>query len=457
MDLHYEEVDMTISPGLTTLRWTSVNFDPYISEVAASLNKLELLIDRLTDMQDNQILIILKEIQAIPLIELPESGTLKVTEFYNITDSLCSKAGATIDTKSQVIERTVHEIIDLIMGPERILEAQSEEKGTPGALSLKRKLEQRTKLLQEVENLIMTYEQMLVDAQIRLLRKSLEAIKHRLSVKMFYEDKNGKSHNPLFESDLVLAVPSIVMKPSLDDIQQELNRAATALVSITKVVYRWGQNRCVAGPSPPDAARPLHSRSGMRTRSRVIVEETISSMKTFYRPVSENKEILKLVSALSSSINSSKSFFTAVTETFTKYSHLWSIEQEVKMQEFMAEGNPGVSDFSNEMNDYAQLEKLIELEPETIPAGPVALNAERLRLALTTEARAWIVCYGRTMSSKYQTVMENVFKSIDDWTKRLSRPLKDLDDIRSIMATLKEIREKEIEVDMSLDPIEVRG
>ena len=44
---------------------------------------------------------------------------------------------------------------------------------------------------------------------------------------------------------------------------------------------------------------------------------------------------------------------------------------------------------------------------------------------------------------------------IDDLTKRLSRPIKDLDDIRFAMAALKEIRENEIRIDMNLSPIEV--
>lgn len=51
--------------------------------------------------------------------------------------------------------------------------------------------------------------------------------------------------------------------------------------------------------------------------------------------------------------------------------------------------------------------------------------------------------------------MEEVFSSIDEWSKQLSHAIKDLDDIRAVMATLKDIRENEIRVDMALGPIEV--
>lgn len=53
--------------------------------------------------------------------------------------------------------------------------------------------------------------------------------------------------------------------------------------------------------------------------------------------------------------------------------------------------------------------------------------------------------------------MEEIFTFIEEITKRLSRPIKDLDDIRHAMAALKEIRDREIMIDMSIGPIEVRG
>lgn len=51
--------------------------------------------------------------------------------------------------------------------------------------------------------------------------------------------------------------------------------------------------------------------------------------------------------------------------------------------------------------------------------------------------------------------MEEIFSFIDDFNKKLSRPMKDLDDIRFAMAALKDIRQNEIRIDMGIGPIEV--
>ena len=61
------------------------------------------------------------------------------------------------------------------------------------------------------------------------------------------------------------------------------------------------------------------------------------------------------------------------------------------------------------------------------------------------------------MNTKFSTLMEKTLEQIEDISKRLSRPIKDLDDVRTSMAALKEIRENEIQIDMSLSPIEVNS
>ena len=86
----------------------------------------------------------------------------------------------------------------------------------------------------------------------------------------------------------------------------------------------------------------------------------------------------------------------------------------------------------------------------------VSLLTEDLKVGLLTETKAWRLHYGRACNVKYRTDMEENFAFIEDLGKRLSRPIKDLDDIRHSMAALKEIRENEIRIDMSIGPIEVR-
>ncbi len=78
-----------------------------------------------------------------------------------------------------------------------------------------------------------------------------------------------------------------------------------------------------------------------------------------------------------------------------------------------------------------------------------------LKLAIIAESKSWKVFYGRHMNKNYSSLLDSTLEQIDDLSKKLSRPIKDLDDVRIAMAALKEIRENEIRIDMSLAPIEV--
>lgn len=77
-------------------------------------------------------------------------------------------------------------------------------------------------------------------------------------------------------------------------------------------------------------------------------------------------------------------------------------------------------------------------------------------MALTTETKSWIVDLGHHCNRKYRMEMEQIFAFVDEASKKLNRQIKDLDDIRIAMATLKEIRENQISIDFQIGPIEVK-
>lgn len=87
----------------------------------------------------------------------------------------------------------------------------------------------------------------------------------------------------------------------------------------------------------------------------------------------------------------------------------------------------------------------------------VAICTDDLKLAMIAEAKDWKLLYGRNMNSTYSQLMEKIVDQMEDLSKKLSRKIKDLDDVRQAMAALKELRENEIFIDSSLDPIEVRS
>lgn len=459
MVLHLERVDEVISPGLTALRWTSLGLEAYLRSVHAALQHLELLIDRAVGLHEDRIKVVLGKMLTVPLCEMPVDSTVHVEDFVASTAEYCRRAGLRLDNQSLVVERAVEELLALMVGQSEEEEEakESADLDAPGAMAAKRRIEKRTKVQQEADALMQFYEQKTTDTLTQLTRNTLDGLRRRLAISGLvygdYEATMHKNDHPLFKAEIVLSIPSLAMQPSLDNIQQALNKAVGMITAVGARVHCWGQKRL---PAPPSEEKPLVSRSDSRLRGRGACQPSTNttSLRSYHNLVSEHKEVAKLVSALSTSINSTKTLVAQAMDLFSHYRELWVADREEHMKNHV-ETEPTVNDYRTDMQVYAEKEAEIMAEPAELPAGAILLSCERLKVSLCAEAKSWKVCFGRAMSRQYQAVMEDVFSSIDDWTKQLARPLNDLDDIRGVMATMKDIRENEIRVDMSLEPIEV--
>ena len=80
-----EKLEEVISPGLTLLSWNSLNIEYFLDTVHKALKELELLVDRACDLLELRIEGVLKEIQATPLCELPDSDPWTVHQFVSKT------------------------------------------------------------------------------------------------------------------------------------------------------------------------------------------------------------------------------------------------------------------------------------------------------------------------------------------------------------------------------------
>ena len=86
----------------------------------------------------------------------------------------------------------------------------------------------------------------------------------------------------------------------------------------------------------------------------------------------------------------------------------------------------------------------VEELPASYSVGSIIYSTEPLKRALVTETKAWKQAFGRALANKASADMEEIFTFFDNMCKRLSRPIKDLDDVRNTMAALREVRESEI-------------
>ncbi|XP_040900388.1 dynein heavy chain 5, axonemal isoform X2 [Toxotes jaculatrix] len=516
---HVAKVDEAIQPGLTSLNWTSLNIDKYLSRIDKTLVDLELLMDRVNDLVEFRIDAVLQEMSSSTLCILPEDEPVTCEEFVQTTRDLCIKQAQNLHTKSSLVEEAANELINMLLEfdhsqreeVERVEEESctesktmdhidSEDEGRsegrlfsrntllpPASVGPSSPLVRRKKkrdlmevMEEEAQELLSYFNHRNVDALLRLTRNTLEMLRKRIhasSLMHFLAEnespRRGKSsgQQAIFRVNVTLSIPNIAIVPALEEVQQALNRAVECVVSVSKGVSQWSKERISkrkmnerrmaalkrdsSESESEDGATTYRSLADASTSdiSASVIQAIPFQARNYYKSVSENKEIVKLVSVLSSSISSTKKEVMTALDRFSRYHHIWRKDREDTMQKF-TQGCPLLSEFESQILFYRDLELEINSEPEFITVGALALYTADLKMSLTAETKNWMVDYGLYCNRKYRSEMEQIFAFVDEAGKKLNRQIKDLDDIRIAMAALKEIREHQISIDFQVGPIE---
>ncbi|XP_027519572.1 dynein heavy chain 5, axonemal isoform X6 [Corapipo altera] len=503
-------VDDAIQPGLMLLTWTSLNIEKYINTVFYKLAGLELLLDRVNDLVEFRIDAVLQEMNRVPLCKLPEEEPLSCEEFLQKTKELCVKGSQSLHLKSSLVEAAANDLIDMLLDTEVQISKEDERSVVPSgeknlkntateeerrskslnfsqnsseiwadlSPTAKRKRMDLEKLEEEANELLSYFNNRNIDALLKVIRNTLETLRKRIhasSMINFLENhsasKQKKGTRPMIRTNINLSIPNIIMTPSLDEVQQMLNKAVNSIVKVMKGVGQWSKERRSKKKMLERRVAVLRCESrdsdsddGMKETGKKPIHDTVSDAaslsssdpvqsQNYFKSVSENKEIIKLVSLLSSAINSSKREVLTALESFSCYHHIWQRDKEETIDKLMM-GNPLLSEFESEILHFQDLELKINSEPEYICVGAIAMYTADLKLALRSETKTWMTLLGYHCNKKYRTEMEAILTFIEETGKKLNRSITDLDDIRIAMSALKEIRELQISIDSQVGPIE---
>ncbi|XP_048224317.1 dynein axonemal heavy chain 5 [Perognathus longimembris pacificus] len=501
---HLANVNAALQPGLAALTWASLNIQTYLENSFAKIKDLELLLDRVNDLIEFRIAAVLEEMSSTPLCELPVEQPLTCDEFLQMTKDLCVSGAQILHLKSSLVEEAVNELIDMLLdvgipakeesdkacsqsnadstnGTSAKKEGNSDAlaaslNGGPGPLPLAtiaRKRKETEVLEEEARELLSHFNHQNMDALLKVTRNTLEAIRKRIhaSHSVSFRDSNSASkmkpnHLPIFRASITLAIPNVCLVPALEDIQQALSKAVECIVSVPKGVRQWSsellsqrkvnERKMAASQHHQDSESETDAGENELQDNLEIASINLPipvQTKNYYKNVSDNKEIAKLVSVLSTIIHSTKKEVIASMDHFKRYNHIWQREKEETIRTFIMK-NPLLSEFESQILYFQNLEQEINAEPERVCVGAIALYTADLKFSLTAETRAWLMVVGRHCNHKYRSEMETIFALVEEFSKKLNRPIKDLDDIRIAMAALKEIREQQIHVDFQVGPIE---
>ncbi|KAL7522596.1 hypothetical protein ACHAWX_007291 [Stephanocyclus meneghinianus] len=401
---HFKDMEWKLRPGMTTLTWTSLNIDPFINHVHTGLNKLQELVSCINDIIENRIEKNLKIVSKTLLVDLPDNTSFSVSDFVVMQQSHITIRSRLLQGKNMEIESAVTDLIQQVVS----FPFESQIEGVPEKDIFK---------LRDHYNHFM-YQSLLFSA-----KNSMNALKKRIG------SRKGANiigtSKPFFEVDVQLMPPSVSLSPSLDEIQQCINKSAQAILSCYKKIVDWGYLTL------PKEKRSSH---------------------TFFNRITKDIELVKVALLLTGCIQGIRNTVSEFLGSFAKYDWLWKHDKDAAYQEF-SNTNPSLECYEAKLAFFGGIEKEIERVGSIHVIGALSLNTKHLKKHLRDDCNIWTIRYSENLHSSAKLELERITEYTRVTMGKLSRKVEDIDSLGFMMQVLQEIREKECSIDMELSPI----
>ncbi|XP_068255611.1 dynein axonemal heavy chain 8 [Nyctibius grandis] len=363
------------------------------------------------DFSEVRIDLILKEISNTLLIVLPVDGPIKTEDMLTCNETYTKECAELLNHKSMHIEDAVQELISVFENNYEI--KYSKEASEKHVLLVKEKhlvfvnneeeREENTsatlhgdnskdndkedQFKKKCEEMVAYFSHQLLDSLQKATRLSLDSLRQRIFVSSKTTFGRTKSSVPPSKSEEVasflkaevhLAIPNVVMVPSLDDIQQTINCMIQLILEVSHGVAQWGQRYLQKSILRAETGTQQVSSAGFGSAGKIAKkgekgEEDVvlvRKLRNFYSGVAEHEDISKLVVLLSSSMNSIREVASEVLQDFQKYKVLWTEDKDAKIQSMVSwcrrlpkglQHWQAFLDLKKKINDFSESCPLLEM------------------------------------------------------------------------------------------------
>ncbi|NXC67641.1 DYH8 protein, partial [Anhinga anhinga] len=230
------------------------------------------------------------------------------------------------------------------------------------------------------KEMVAHFSHQVLDSLQKATRLSLDTLKKRIFVskkKFSVRPSKYEEVASFIKAEVHLAIPNVVMVPSLEDIQQAINRMIQLILEVSRGVAQWGQRHLQKSSLRAEPGTQQVSSAGFGSPGKIAKKGEnvvlVRKLRNFYSGVAEHEDISKLVVLLSSSVNSIREVASEVLQDFQKYKVLWTEDRDAKIQQFLA-SCPSLTEIKEEILHYAMFEQEVEDLKPIIRLGPIELH-----------------------------------------------------------------------------------
>ncbi|SCU69962.1 Cytoplasmic dynein 2 heavy chain (DYNC2H1), putative [Trypanosoma equiperdum] len=403
-----DALDAVFLPGETTLTWSSLNVDTYLERVQKAIEDLDILVTKVNDIIQHRIQVNLKLIASTLLVNLFDDH-FSLDQFVQVQEKHIRQQCEVMDVKNREVEGAVEDVVICILASQGVTYSTDKLDNV-----------QRDR----IATLKGHFNRLMFKAILTSTTRSLNLLKKRVGtrnrVSFLFVEK------PFFDVDvqLINAEPYVFLSPSLDEVQKAINQCATAVLSCSKYMTLW----------------------------EGLGDDALS----FFEEIAKNKEIVKVVLLLTGGIHGLKKQVMEYLNHFHKYEYLWKLDMNEAYDEFNS-NDPTLDDYEQRLQGYVALHDEIEGLTSVFNIGSLALHNKPLKADLLRKVIEWKELFSNKLHAKAQLELDSLTHKMDEEAHQLSLPIPDqekLEDLRVLMNTLQDIRDRESLVEFQFYPVQ---
>ncbi|CAL8251349.1 unnamed protein product [Boreogadus saida] len=240
---------------------------------------------------------------------------------------------------------------------------------------------------------------------------------------------------PLFQIETILSAPEILLQPKSNEVYKLIMNCVRNCVDGTKRFSRWMHGTCLECPPQGGGS-----------------EEQLLPL-TFYSEVCQVPRISELALMVSQNIQRLLSALGHYLSSWKRYYPLWKLDKEVAMAKFASKNPPCVS-YDDKLQFYSKVHQDVLTEPLVRTEHVMRLNLAPLVQTVQENAQAWISSLGRLLNQSAREDLLSLREEFTQLSENLKQDPNSLEDLKSVLGTISDIRAMSLTVEMRLADIQ---
>ncbi len=392
---HIKDLNLKLHPLKTTINWSSMNIDTNLMGVFQCIQKFEHAIDAFYEILENRVHRNMMSIRKLELLHIDEDATKKtINDIIKQQEEYVKDKNSLLLSKNSEIENAINDIIDGIKHYQL----------DPKILKVEDKI---------LFKLISDYEDKFYEFLITTTKNSLISLKDKI---------NGDQSQAIFKVDIILINNTIEILPKINVIQDAINKLAKSILYAMKGISSWKKL-------------------------------DINEISSFHNRIGKDNEIVKMILLLTGSIQSNNNEIERyLKETYNPFKYIWIDSIEKKIKEFNNKKNKTYYDYEEKLIEFTNIEKLIKAIPDEYDQGAIRLNSKIIKSNLEHYCNEWKNAYSKELLRKTRTSAKELNEIIKNFDLKLKKKPEKIDELKEMVDTIEEIRQKEGEIELQIKP-----